>query len=161
MALDPVTELEALIDAFDADGVEYALCGGLALAVHGHPRATQDIDILVELAQLPAALAAAKRVGFDVPARKMTFGLKTGTPREVHRVSKLDPGSGELLVLDVLIVNAELASVWTGRERFRSGARQIVVVSRSGLATMKRIAGRQQDLADVAKLEGTDEDDDQ
>ena len=130
MALDPVTELEALVDAFDADGVDYALCGGLALAVHGHPRATQDIDILIEPAQLASAIATAKRIGFDVPARKMTFGRKTRTPREVHRVSKLDPESGELLVLDLLIVNAELAGVWSGRQSYRSGARDRRGVSR-------------------------------
>jgi len=43
--LDPVTELEGLVDAFEATGVGYAVCGGLALAVHGHPRATMDLVI--------------------------------------------------------------------------------------------------------------------
>ena len=38
--------------------------------------------------------------------------------------------------------------------------RAIVVVSREGLAMMKRLAGRRQDLADVAKLEGNDDDED-
>ncbi len=51
MTMDPVTELEALIDAFDADEVPYALCGGLALAVHGFPRQTKDIDILLAVAR--------------------------------------------------------------------------------------------------------------
>jgi hypothetical protein len=32
------TELLHVLDALDKDGIEYALCGGLALAVHGHPR---------------------------------------------------------------------------------------------------------------------------
>ncbi len=36
-----VEELESLIDALDAAGVNYAVCGGLALAVHGHARATE------------------------------------------------------------------------------------------------------------------------
>ena len=45
-------ELKALATAFDAGGVDYALCGGLALAVHGHPRATKDIDILVRRGDL-------------------------------------------------------------------------------------------------------------
>jgi len=35
----------------------------------------------------------------------------------------------------------------------------MIVVSRDGLATMKRIAGHPQDLVDLAKLEGTNEDD--
>lgn len=157
MAMDPVTELEALLDVLDADHVPYALCGGLALAVHGFPRQTKDIDILVEPANVDRALAAAKRAGFDIPARKIIFGLRTGTPREVR--SKLDDPTGKLMKLDLLVVNPELERVWTTREVVEADARKLTVVSREGLAVMKRIAGRPQDLADLARLEGTDEPD--
>ncbi len=158
MSLDLIAELERVIDALDAARIEYALCGGLALAIHGYPRATQDIDILLRLESLDRALAAVRAAGFDVPARKMTFGLKTGRAREVQRVSKLDPETNQLLVLVFLLVNADLETAWAGRVPVRSGERRLVVVSRDGLATMKRIAGRKQDLADLAKLEGTDDD---
>jgi len=57
------------------------------------------------------------------------------------------------------VVDDELEEVWAGRVELMVGRRQMTVVSRAGLATMKRIAGRQQDLADLAKLEGTDDDD--
>ena len=57
-----------------------------------------------------------------------------------------------------MIVTPELEVVWQGRTTVRSGDRSLTVVSREGLATMKRIAGRKQDLADLAKLEGTDDD---
>ena len=159
MGMDPVTELEALLDVFDADGVPYALCGGLALAIHGYPRQTKDIDLLVEAATVDRALAAAKRAGFDVPARKIIFGLRAGTPREVHRVSKLEDASGKMMTLDLLVVSTDLEGVWATREVVVAEQRRITVVSREGLATMKRIAGRPQDLADLAKLEGTDESD--
>ena len=158
MPLNPVTELETLVDALHADEVPYALCGGLALGVHGHPRATADIDLLVEGSDLERALAVANRVGFDVPARKMIFGLRQGKHREVQRVSKLDPDTGELMPLDLLVVNEELSEVWHTRLTLDTGARKLCVVSRAGLATMKRIAGRGQDLVDLAKLEGTYED---
>lgn len=158
MALDLIGELERVIDALDAAGIEYALCGGLALAVHGYPRATKDIDILLRIETLDRALAAARTAGFDIPARKMMFGLKTGHVREVQRVSKLDPETNQLLVLDFLLVNAELETAWADRVAVRSGERHLVVVSRDGLATMKRIAGRKQDLADLSKLEGNDDD---
>ena len=36
-------ELSQLISAFDENGIEYAVCGGLALAIHGFARATLDI----------------------------------------------------------------------------------------------------------------------
>jgi hypothetical protein len=160
MPLDPVTELDVVIDALRADGVEYAVCGGLAMAIHGHPRATKDIDMIVQASDLDRAIAAAKRIGFDVPARKMIFGLKVGAPREVQRISKLDPETGELLTLDLLVVNHELEPVWEARQAVVARGREIVVVSRDGLVTMKRIAGRKQDLADIDKLLGiTDEED--
>lgn len=159
MALDLVAELESLVDALDREGVEYALCGGLALGLHGHPRATMDIDLLVRPEKLGDAIRVACANGFDVPARRMVFGLRTGTPREVHRVSKVDPESNDLMPLDLLVVNAELETVWRTRMAFDVGGRRMVVVSRDGLATMKRIAGRSQDLADLAKLEGRSEDD--
>lgn len=159
MPLNPVTELEAIVDALTAEGVPYALCGGLALGLHGHPRATADIDVLVEAADVERALATAKRIGFDIPARKMIFGRRTGKHREVQRVSKLDPETGALLPLDFLVVNDELAEVWATRITIDTGTRKLTMVSRAGLATMKRIAGRAQDLVDVAKLEGTDDDD--
>jgi hypothetical protein len=44
--VDLYAELAALVRGLDAQGIDYALCGGLALAVHGLPRATRDIDIL-------------------------------------------------------------------------------------------------------------------
>jgi hypothetical protein len=40
-------ELKALVAALNEEGVPYALCGGLAMAVHGFVRATEDIDLLV------------------------------------------------------------------------------------------------------------------
>jgi len=84
------------------------LCGGLAVAVHGHPRATMDIDVLVRAEQLTSAIQVARGVGFDVHARKMWFGLRTGNPREMQRVSKLDPETNELLSLDLIVVGPEL-----------------------------------------------------
>jgi hypothetical protein len=158
MALNPVTELEALIDALNADSVPFAICGGLALGLLGYPRATEDIDLLIQGEDLGRALAAAKRVGFDIPARKMIFGLRTGKHREVQRVSKLDEGTGDLLPLDFLVVNDELAEVWSTRVTIDVGPRKLSVVSRAGLATMKRLAGRTRDLADLEMLEGKEDD---
>src|SRR4051812_44225755 len=99
--------MERLLDAFEAEGVGYALCGALALAVHGLPRATQDIDVLVPLAELEGALRAARKAGFTTPARKMTFGIRSGTPLEVQRVAKPDPDSDAAVALDLVVVNPD------------------------------------------------------
>jgi len=159
MALDLIAELEAVVAIFDRERIEYALCGGLAVAIHGHPRATMDIDVLVRPAQLASALQVARQVGFDIPARKTVFGLRAGTPREMQRVSKLDAETNALISLDLLVVGPGLEEVWHGRIAVPWRGREISIVSRDGLATMKRLAGRPQDLADLAALEHTDDDD--
>jgi hypothetical protein len=158
MALDLIAEMEALVDGFQREHVEYAVCGGLALGLHGHPRATMDIDFLVRAEQLADGMRIARGLAFDIPARKMTFGLAAGTPREVQRLSKLDTETGSLLSLDLLVVSSDLEEVWSARIRVGSRDRELWIVSREGLATMKRMAGRPKDLLDLAILEGTADD---
>lgn len=46
--MDLYDELKDLVSALHAHEIPYALCGGLALAVHGIPRSTIDIDLMVE-----------------------------------------------------------------------------------------------------------------
>jgi len=89
----------------------------------------------------------------------MVFGLRAGAPREVQRVSKLDPETGTLMSLDLIVVGPALDAVWADRIVVSWRGRQISIVSRPGLVTMKKLAGRPQDLADLAVLEGTHDDD--
>jgi hypothetical protein len=162
MAFNLIDELEALVEAFDREGIEYAICGALALGYHGVVRATDDIDVLVSPAQLADAIRVARSVGFDVPARKMTFGLKAGVPRDIQRVSKIDSANGNLLTLDLLVVAPDLEEVWKTRIHIEPvPSKRLVVVSRDGLATMKKIAGRDQDLIDLRNLERAGASDDE
>ena len=57
------------------------------------------------------------------------------------------------------VVGPGLWEVWDGRVVVAWHKWNISIVSRAGLVAMKRLAGRPQDLADIAILEGTDEDD--
>jgi hypothetical protein len=155
MALDLIAELEKLVVAFNDAKLEYALCGGLAVAIHGHPRATMDIDFLVRSEDANAALELARTAGFDIPGRKMTFGLRTSTPHEVWRASKLEDDTGNLLSFDLLLVGSVYEQVWNTRTTISWSGHDVSIVSRAGLVTMKRLAGRPQDLADIAALEGT------
>lgn len=141
-------ELRALALAFDAAGVEFALCGGLALAVHGHPRATKDIDLVVPREQVPLAKGVARACGFVLSALPMKF---SSSGIEIERVSKIV--GADVLMLDLLIANDVLAPVWQSRLRMPWGAGELPVVSREGLISMKLAAGRPQDLADLAKLQ--------
>lgn len=140
-------ELRALSTAFDAGDVDYALCGGLALAVHGHPRATKDIDLIVRREDLALARSIARACGFTLASLPMTF---PNSGVEVERVSKI--AGTDLLMLDLLIANEALQGPWESRRRYPWGNGELPVISREALISMKLAAGRPQDLADLAKL---------
>lgn len=151
MAFDLYRELVALTAAFDAGSVPYALCGGLAVAIHGAPRFTRGLDLLVLPADAERAKGIAKALGFvaeSLPMRLKAAGV-------MHRVIKFGE-SGEVLALDLLLVGEQLEPVWESRERLRTGDQDLWVVSRKALLAMKLAAGRPQDLVDAQKLAETE-----
>lgn len=143
-------ELFALTAALADDAVDYALVGGLAVAVWGAPRATKDIDLLVLPADVDRAKATAARRGFTLEAGPMDFS----DGMVVHRVSKV--ADGQLLMLDLLVVNKSLERHWERRERRALETGHVWVISRQGLIEMKIAAGRPQDQADVVRLSEMD-----
>ncbi|HEY3450270.1 MAG TPA: hypothetical protein VGK67_28200 [Myxococcales bacterium] len=151
MAFDLYQELLTLTNALDAGRLSYALCGGLAVAIHGAPRFTKDVDLLVLPGEVGKVKAVAKALGFVAESLPVHF-KPTG---EMHRVIKFST-SGEFLVLDLLLVGPELEPVWKTRERLSADGRELWVVSRQGLLSMKLAAGRPQDLLDAQKLSETE-----
>lgn len=150
MDLNIKEELFSITDALDSAGVKYAACGGIAVAVHGYPRSTLDIDLLVLKKDVERAVEAVRPLGFVLPAGIIPFDVGKPTERRIFRVSK--PAGEELLTLDLLIVTPLLRAVWQGRQTLELGGRRLVTVSRDGLARMKRAAGRHRDLDDLEKL---------
>lgn len=143
-------ELLSLVDALSSARVEYAICGGLALAIHGHPRMTTDIDLLVREEDLLKITEIVKTCGFTLPSGRIPFHL--GQPDEMilHRLGKVT--GRRVLMLDLMVVPPFLEDVWAGRQPIVWQGRTLRIVSREGLATMKRRAGRPQDLADLDAL---------
>jgi len=80
----------------------------------------------------------------------MTFGAGAV---EMHRLSKPDPETGDLLSLDLLVVTPALAEAWASRERVPWEHGVVPTVSRTGLIQMKRLRGSGQDLDDIRALE--------
>lgn len=152
-------EFLALIDALNRDGVEYGVCGGIALAIHGFPRFTKDIDILVRPEDLDRALTVAAAQGFIVAAKPLRFDAGTPKEREVRRISKIE--GEDVMTLDLLLSRGVLQDAWDDREAFEWQGRIVKTVSAQALARMKRIAGRDQDLLDVRRLEGGDDESEQ
>jgi hypothetical protein len=152
--MDILDELQALVAALDNRGIEYALCGGLAMAIYALPRATLDIDLLIEADSLDAARQAAHARGFTIEAAPMAFH---GGQVPMCRVSKIEPGTGELLILDLLMVTPTTASAWDSRVTVEWEGGRMTVVSPEGLILLKSLRGSGQDLDDIAHLKGIDD----
>ena len=147
--LDLYEELKTLVSRLNTAKAEYALCGGLALAVYGIPRATVDIDIMVQRAKLEEVHNLVRELGYIMKARPMTFAQEA---IEIHRVSKIDPESGDLFSLDFLLVTPEIDSVWRSRREVEWEDGKLWLVSREGLITLKSLRGSGQDLVDIQRL---------
>jgi len=148
-------ELAGLVTELTGAKIEYAVCGGIAMSLHGFTRFTKDIDVLVHPDDLDRILKAVKNRGFEFGVKRMT--LRGGTPEEmqIQRVTKVV--DTDYLVLDLVLVADTLIEVWKTRELFAWNGQQVCVISKTGLTAMKQLAGRPQDLVDIQRLEYEDE----
>ena len=153
MSFDLEKELMVATKALAETGVSYALCGGLALAVHGHPRATKDIDFLVPAGSVGTGLEALGRAGFTLRAGPIPPGTAGPHPQRRFRATKVSGGAR--LTVDLLEVSASDASAWDTRVSLEWKGQPRSVVSRQGLIDMKRLSTRLKDRADVETLEGS------
>lgn len=142
-------ELTKLVEAFEENEIEYAVCGGLAMAIHGFVRATLDIDLLILSDSLERAYDVAEKRGFNIRGLDISFKERAV---EIRRVSKIDD-EGEVLSLDLLLVTPLVEDVWEGKTEMILANRKYSIVSREGLIKMKNLAGRPQDLVDIERLE--------
>ena len=78
-------ELSQLISALDENEIEYALCGGLALTIHGFPRATFDIDILIQPESLEKGYEVAAQFGYDIRGLDMSFKERDESEKGIGR----------------------------------------------------------------------------
>jgi hypothetical protein len=149
MNRDFVEMLAALRDA----GAEYLVVGAHALAAHGRPRATGDLDLWVRPAQDNARRVYAALAAFGAPLDQLTVEDLT-EPDLIYQVGVVPAR------IDILtgISGVEFAEAWAGRMTIRLGELEVPVIGREALIRNKRAAGRPRDLADVAELEATPHD---
>ncbi len=158
MALRLIEQLKRLLDALAQEKLEYALCGGIAVNIHGHVRTTQDIDVLVQEKDLSRVMPLLQRLNFTFTSGRVPFQAGTADERKLYRATQIE--DTDVLTVDVLIVTPILEDVWESRQVFAWLDRAVTVVSLEGLTKMKLMAGRHQDLADLENLgiEFSDED---
>lgn len=147
--LDLVNELRTLVSSLDEHKIDYALCGGMAMGVHGRVRTTIDIDLLILSESLEKVLALANSLGYNIRGKDLSFAKSAV---EIRRVSKIDSEDGELLSLDLILVTPEIRSVWESRLEAEWEGGKLCVVSADGLISLKQLRGSAQDLADIHAL---------
>lgn len=148
--MDLYEELGKIVDAFTEASLDYAVCGGVAVAFHGYPRFTKDIDVLMREADVPRSLDLLDRIGYTERSGKIPF-----EKYDLYRTSKVE--GADVLTVDLIAVSSALQEAWEQRMLFAWEGRTLRVVSGEGLAAMKRMAGRSQDLLDLEKLGFADE----
>lgn len=140
---------DLLVELADA-AAEFVVVGGHAVAFHGHPRATKDLDVLVRATPENAEKVYRALAAFGAPLASFTVGpadftsydgvLQIGLPpRRIDILNRADGISFDEAV-------AEGAS-------FVLEGRTIPVIGRAALLRNKRASGRAQDLADVEALD--------
>ena len=138
-----------ILSAFTDAGVEYLLVGAYAMAAHGHPRATGDIDLWVRpepenarrvlraLAAFGAPLAGATEQDFAAPGLVFQIGVAP------HRIDVLTGIDG-----------VAFDEAWEERAERSLAGLTIPVLNRPMLVRNKRATGRRRDAADADRLEG-------
>ncbi len=143
--MDLYDELSLVVRIFAENDLDYAICGGIAVAFHGYERFTRDIDILIREEDLERAHTLLEQAGFLDPSGRIPF-----EQHDLYRVTKIV--GADYLTLDLLVVNDTLKEVWEDRQAYDWHGAKIAVVSKAGLAAMKRLAGRDQDRLDLKQL---------
>ena len=142
-------EFRKLIAGLDEHQIDYALCGGIAMAIYDRPRATIDIDLLILSDSLDQVMAIATACGYTIRGLDKTF---SNGAIEIRRVSKIHSETGQVLSLDLLLVTPQIQKVWDSRVQADWERGKLSVVSREGLIRLKRLRGSLQDEADISGL---------
>ena len=142
-------EFTNLIAEFERREIPYAVCGGLAMAIHGAPRATIDIDLMVQSGDLERAWETAESLGYNVEGLPLNFD---DGAIQIRRISKLEPEHKRLITVDFLLVTDRTRQVWANRETVTWMNGTISTVSREGLIELKQLSARPQDLVDIERL---------
>jgi hypothetical protein len=145
-----LNRLKSVFESFQKHEVRYLVIGGIASILYGVPRATFDLDILIE-----STPDNAKRLLDSLS----DAGLGTASLTDVEEVL-----SNEITVfkdwvrIDVQTVTPGLnfQEAWNHRETMTFQGQTFCVASKKDLISSKRASGRDIDLQDVRLLELVD-----
>ncbi len=147
-------DFKDLLAAFSGHSVEYLVVGAHALAVHGHVRATKDLDIWVRPKRENAKNTLAALVEYGAPLHDLSID-------DLSSVGLMFQIGLPPVRIDIMttIDGVEFEPAWMNRVMVNVDEVAVPVLSRSDIILNKRAAGRLQDLADVERLEQMSQED--
>lgn len=165
-----MTMYEELFRALNEAGARYVVVGGLAVVLHGHPRLTADVDLVLDLKpyELGNALRAFDSMGFrpSVPVELAAFAdparRREWAETRGMTVFNLYHPDDPLRSVDLFVASpVPFEELWSRAVTLRLQGDDVKVASIPDLIRMKREAGRPIDLEDVRSLEAIAAADDQ
>ena len=141
-----------MLSALSAAGADFLVVGAHALAVHGRPRATGDLDIWVRPSPENAVRVWRALEAFRAPLFDLTLEDLT-RPGVVFQMG-VPPCRIDILTE---ISGVTFEEAWPRRVSFVVDGQRLPFLGRADLAANKRAAGRPKDLADLADLAALDD----
>lgn len=146
---DPTAErLQRVLGLLDSKQIEYLVVGGYAVAFHGYPRATGDIDIWVAVHKENAAklTSALKEFGFNVPELREEIFLE----KEKNIRMGVPPLRIEILTT---IDGVEFKECYRNKKSIVVDGVEVNFISLEDLKKNKKASGRHKDLDDLEHFE--------
>ena len=136
-----------MLDALSAAGADFLIVGAHALAAHGRPRATGDLDLWIRPTAENAANVWSALVSFGAPLTEVT-GDDLSTPGIVFQIG-IVPARIDILTS---LTGLEFDAAWSRRQILKVEGRDLPFLSREDLIRNKTALGRPRDLADIDDL---------
>ncbi|MBX7246443.1 MAG: hypothetical protein K1X53_13180 [Candidatus Sumerlaeaceae bacterium] len=146
------TDFQELLRRFESYGVKYLIVGGYAVAYHGFPRATKDLDLFVECSPDNARRIVDALVDFGFSGAATVEGELT----KINSIIRFGAPPNQIDVLTT-ISGVSFEECWPQRILAESGDFMWPIISAPDLARNKKAARRLRDLADLEDLGLTDQ----
>ena len=133
-----------LLQAFAAADVRFLIVGAYALAHHGRPRATGDLDVWVDPTPANAARIMRGLAAFGAPVHDVQEE-DFARPGIVFQIG-VPPGRIDILTE---LTGISFDEAWPDRESGRFGSLTVDFLGRDAFIRNKRATGRTKDLGDL------------
>ena len=137
-----------MLSGLSDSGVEFLLVGAYAMAAHGHPRATGDLDIWVRANPENAVKVLVALSRFGAPLHDLTIE-DLSTPGIIFQIG-VEPSRIDILTE---ISGVIFSDAWRRKISIEMDGCSMGVIGLEDLIKNKRAAGRAKDIADLETLE--------